>query len=218
MESERERGILSKRDRAYLLGYSDIESGSARERNVRRDIRERTRNAILDFSLLLEELEDKDREQIFSSNNAERFDNGLANAISFFYLGSLGRVPNFETVLSRGVWRAEQIRTDSEALAFDVNVSIDPEPVSQMDFDEIADRIRRGNWEELTEKEMRQFIKYYKKSGDFELGRPSEYVSERLEEFMEREKEALETRARTARESQQSKRDARKDKQTDNEQ
>lgn len=63
---ERERGILSRRDREYLLGESDIRQGTQHERDVRSDIRSRIQNALLDFHLLVEHLEERDREQVFS--------------------------------------------------------------------------------------------------------------------------------------------------------
>lgn len=88
MVSDRERGFLSKRDRKYLLGETDIESKSARERNVRRSIRERTRSAFIDFTLMMDELEDKDREQIFDGDDmADEFDEGLADTIAFLFAG-----------------------------------------------------------------------------------------------------------------------------------
>lgn len=67
---ERERGILTPQDREFLRGErEDISEGS--KYNTRRRIRQRTEDAILDFSLLLEGLTDRDRERIFTPR--ERF-------------------------------------------------------------------------------------------------------------------------------------------------
>lgn len=88
MASDRERGFLSKRDRRYLQGESDIEPKSAQERNVRRDIRERTRNAFVDFTLLEDTLREDDREQIFDrGDDIDEFNDGLADAIAFIFEG-----------------------------------------------------------------------------------------------------------------------------------
>ena len=90
MVSDRERGFLSKRDREYLLGKSDIEPKSAHERNVRRAIRERVRSAFLDFTLVMDELRDDDRELIFDQEDddfGEALDEGWADTIAFLFAG-----------------------------------------------------------------------------------------------------------------------------------
>jgi hypothetical protein len=84
---ERDRGILNERERRYLLtngirtelaeergttdeirltGEDAIEPGSARERQIRQQIRNHTMNAILDFSYLVGHLENRDKERIFN--------------------------------------------------------------------------------------------------------------------------------------------------------
>ena len=89
MALDRERGFLSKRDRQYLRGESDIDPTSAQARNVRRVIRERTRNAFVDFTLVMNELRDTDREQIFDPDDevTDAFDKGVADAIAFIFAG-----------------------------------------------------------------------------------------------------------------------------------
>lgn len=60
------RGILSKSDRKYLLGDSDIEPKSQSERNARSRIRDRLRAALRDFELLSDpgRFPDRDLDQI----------------------------------------------------------------------------------------------------------------------------------------------------------
>lgn len=66
----RERGILTLEDREFLRGEREhISQGS--KYNTRRRIRQRIEDAILDFSVLFEELDDREREQIFGPR--ERF-------------------------------------------------------------------------------------------------------------------------------------------------
>jgi hypothetical protein len=71
---ERPRGILSPTDREYLAGESDLEPQSERRR--RQLIRERGFNAILDFWLLYDYLEDRDLEQVFDQSQ-EFFDDDM---------------------------------------------------------------------------------------------------------------------------------------------
>ena len=60
---DRPRGLLSDADRAYLTGDRTYDSPSS-EREVRRRIRERVRNGIVDFALLFEHLDARDRQQL----------------------------------------------------------------------------------------------------------------------------------------------------------
>jgi len=62
---ERDKGILTKRDRRFLLGELDEEL-SDNAKNVRRyEIRNRLENVIHDFQLLAKYLEYEDIRQVF---------------------------------------------------------------------------------------------------------------------------------------------------------
>lgn len=65
-DPSRPRGILNERARKYLFGTSDIEPGSANERNVRQQIRNWTINTIFDFVVLVGELEERDKRKILN--------------------------------------------------------------------------------------------------------------------------------------------------------
>lgn len=69
MKETRDRGILNKRERNYFrrrgTDEAEIESQSPEERGIRQSIREHTRNAWLDFQILFDHLEERDREQLF---------------------------------------------------------------------------------------------------------------------------------------------------------
>lgn len=85
-DPRRPRGILNERTRKYLLDpiedhgdlteYGrelkellddfEVESGSARERQIRQQIRDSTMNAILDFNLLAGNLEERDKRRILN--------------------------------------------------------------------------------------------------------------------------------------------------------
>lgn len=62
---DRPRGILSERDRKYLLGQLGIEPQTQRERSVRQKIRQRVWNGLLDFMLISEHMDERDQQQVF---------------------------------------------------------------------------------------------------------------------------------------------------------
>lgn len=138
--TDRGRGVLNQRQREYLLGESDIETKSPAERAIRQDIRENLRNAILDFPILLEHLEDRDLKQVLQANT-------LLNGADIVYNDVSKAVPSgvgllylddeevFETRVQSGIKRAE-IRKGWDA---DVTVSIDVE--RNVDVDDLADAV-----------------------------------------------------------------------------
>lgn len=63
-QDDRDRGVLTAADREYLRGESDLSEGS--EFNTRKRIRQRIRDAILDFPLIFASLSDRDREKLFA--------------------------------------------------------------------------------------------------------------------------------------------------------
>lgn len=69
---DRERGVLSKADRAYLRDEKEYGNEDT-PREIRRRIRERVRNGLADFGLVFERMEKRDREQIID-NLAHRSD------------------------------------------------------------------------------------------------------------------------------------------------
>jgi hypothetical protein len=76
----RDRGILTKADREYLVGKSKIEKASHSERRARERIRNRLKNAILDMGLLFEHMERRDKEQVFVPDSDARSDALTANS------------------------------------------------------------------------------------------------------------------------------------------
>ena len=64
---DRPQGVLTQREREYLAGESDIEPKSDDERKIRQQIRDRVREGILDFRILFDHLEERDRNMIFSA-------------------------------------------------------------------------------------------------------------------------------------------------------
>jgi hypothetical protein len=109
-ERERERGVLSPADRAYLRGESDLASVQS-ERNTRARIRERVYDAVLDFELLVEYLSETDRTLVFEEwfgegDGTQAFD-ALVSAVAFLYRGTTDTDLDFESVLHEAINVAE---------------------------------------------------------------------------------------------------------------
>lgn len=121
---ERERGILSPADRAYLRSETDFSSVQS-ERNARARIRDRLYAGVRDFELLVEHLEDHDRELVFEKRfgNAagpEAFD-ALVSALAMLYQGVDDTDLEFEAVLHEAVNVAEA--SEGRAASVDLDVT-----------------------------------------------------------------------------------------------
>ncbi|MCU4926356.1 hypothetical protein OB905_10220 [Halobacteria archaeon AArc-dxtr1] len=125
-EIDRERGVLSPADRAYLLGEREM-SHDQSARNAEARIRRRIRAAVLDFDLLLHTLPEKDRKQVFEATlTDDAVLDGLRATVAFVYLGLARYGVDFEDVLEPGVASAEEYLA---ATTRDATVSVD------VDFD-----------------------------------------------------------------------------------
>lgn len=146
MDGERERGILSPADRAYLRGEADLSSVQS-ERNARARIRDRVHAGLYDFELLVECLSDRDRELVFEGRlNREgtaAFD-ALVSALAFLYRGVGDTDLDFETVLAEGVNLAEA--PEERAAAVDLDVTYHALSVA-----EVRRKMREGEPLSLTE-------------------------------------------------------------------
>jgi hypothetical protein len=103
---DRDRGILTPADRDYLRGDSDPASVQS-ERNTRARIRDRVFDATLDFELLVEGLDDHDRELVFEKrvgamDGTEAFD-ALVSMVAFCYQAVGDTDLDFADVLAEGV-------------------------------------------------------------------------------------------------------------------
>lgn len=127
VSSDRDRGILTEDDRKFLLGdeeKANLSEGA--EYNIRRRIRERVEDSLLDFNILLEELDAADRKKVFSSQHTVRDERPLPtdcvrDVIAFLFLGKTDNTtieegddghhsPAFELELRLGLERAYRER------------------------------------------------------------------------------------------------------------
>ncbi|MBC9988403.1 hypothetical protein E4P24_18840 [Haloferax sp. AS1] len=174
---DRDRGILTPDDRTYLRGEKEYSSEQS-EIDARYRIRKRIKDSILDFSVILSNLSQKDREQVFRSNAPQqdsggetslsdfeefikktRFVKGIENAIAFLYLGISDLDWDFEEVVEAGVRSAEE---KHGKVVENVSVSIHID-YSEPDFEELMLKLESG--EGLTRDEMSALIR----SNEFEI-------------------------------------------------
>ena len=104
MTEERDRGLLTPADRAYLRGERRYEREQT-ERNTRARIRDRVYDGLLDFEVLTTGLADRDRELLverLTEVGPPAFD-ALASAVAFLYETSEATDLSFERVLAEGI-------------------------------------------------------------------------------------------------------------------
>lgn len=183
---DRSRGILSPHDRQFLLEESYRDDLAAQsQRNVRARIRERLRNAILDFYLLDEYLEDQDREQVFSEHN-QAVREGIHANLAFLFRVANRDTETFASWMASGL---THIELDSGPRLFieAPGVDLDITPGESVDPDEALAKMEAGEFEALTSAELRFLLwrvgKQFSGIADVtpELAALCEYV-ERFEE------------------------------------
>lgn len=144
---DRGRGVLTEADRAYLRGTADLGSVQS-ERNARARIRDRLFDATLDFELLVEHLEARDRELVYGKHfddldGADAFD-ALVSMLAFCYQAVDETDLDFETVLTEGINVAEATNQRAATVDFDVTYQ-------SLTSDQLLTKLRRGESLTLTE-------------------------------------------------------------------
>lgn len=146
---QRSRGILSKTDREYLLGLKDYENKQS-EANRRQDIRNRIRNSLQDFKIIWALMQERDRNQVFTSLDDETVDDSIEAMISFIYLGLNRDIPRIEEAIKRGILAGENVNSDGEPKQVDVSINIDYYP----DVEDAKEKIQKNPLTELTVEEI----------------------------------------------------------------
>jgi hypothetical protein len=150
---DRDRGMLTPADRAFLLGEREMGHEQSR-RNAEARVRQRVVDAILDFDLLLHTLSEKDRQQVFEelTSDADALD-GLKAMLAFAYIGTDEQGVDFADALVPAVRSAEEA---CAAARLDANVSVDVifevETSVESTLEGIADRLEGG--EPVTPREL----------------------------------------------------------------
>lgn len=145
-ETDRERGVLSPADRAYLLGDREM-SHEQSKRNAEARIRRRIHAAMLDFDLLLHTLPEKDRKQLFERTTTdEAFLDGLRAAVAFLYLGTEKHGVDFEDVLEPAIRSSEEyLAATDRAANVSVDVTFDVETTVESSLEGIVARLDVGD-------------------------------------------------------------------------
>ncbi|GAA0234807.1 hypothetical protein ACFFQF_24575 [Haladaptatus pallidirubidus] len=191
--ADRDRGILTPSDREYLIGRkSDYTEHSKKQKRNR--IRRRLRNAILDFTILFEHLEGRDRETVFNPDDDARdaYTQGITDMLAFLHLGTMGYYTPFKDMLAQGVNKAEQELAGSDYRMVTVDFNVDP--VGRIDVDEVIDKLEFGDFEEVTDEELRAFVRLLAESDDFSATSMRSDMKEQMSEFIEKVNAATEQR------------------------
>ena len=193
--ADRGRGILTPSDREFLLGRkTDYTEHSKKQKRNR--IRRRLRNALLDFTILFEHLEERDRETVFDPDDEAReaYTQGITDLLGFLHLGTMGYHVPFKDMLSQGVSRAEQELSGSDYRM--VNVEFSVEPVGQIDVDAVVDKLDAGAFDDITDEELRAFMRLLADSEEFSATALRTGMKEQMLEFIEEVNDATDRRDR----------------------
>jgi hypothetical protein len=195
--ADRDRGILTPSDREFLLGRkTDYTEHSKKQKRNR--IRRRLRNAILDFTILFDHLEDRDRETVFNPEDEAReaYTQGIVDMLGFLHLGTMGYYVPFKDMLGQGVNRAEQKLAGSDYRMVTVDFNVDP--VGQIDVDEVVDKLESERFDEVTDEELRAFVRLMTESEAFSPGEMRSGMKEQMPDFLDAVSEATDRRTRRA--------------------
>ncbi|ESS03465.1 MAG: hypothetical protein A07HR67_01863 [uncultured archaeon A07HR67] len=181
-DADRPRGILTPSDRDFLLGRKTDYTKHSRKQKRNR-IRRRVRNAILDFSILYECLEDRDRETVFDPDDedSDAYTRGITDILGFLHLGTMGYHTPFKEMLTEGVAKSEQRLAGSEYRM--VSVEFNVEPVGQIDVDEVIAKIEADEFERITDEELRAFVRLLSMSDEFAPTEVRESLNSRVDEL-----------------------------------
>lgn len=158
------RGFLTETDELFLKGGKKY--GSKQQRYDRRKaIRERTREALRDFSLLYEELDRVERNKIFEPEDRPArllLEDGITDTIGFLYIALEGEVdsddfqdrefsPRFRDMLDVAVSKAEADRRPqpNDEIVTTVDFETSVTHPGQVDLDRVIDKLARRSGHEL---------------------------------------------------------------------
>lgn len=195
LDPDRDRGVLTPSDREFLLGRkTDYTEHSKKQKRNR--IRRRVRNAVLDFTILFEHLDDRDRETVFDPDDAERdaYTRGIVDMLAFLHLGTMGYSTPFKDMLAQGVSKGEQELAGSDYRMVNVHFNVDP--VGRIDVDEVVEKLEEGRFDEITDGELRAFARLLAESEDFSPAPLREGMKGQMDAFVEKATEAADRRDR----------------------
>lgn len=189
-DASRPRGVLSGADRRYLKDPESYAQEHSRQsvRERKKAIRERTRNALLDFQILFEELPPEERKKIFTPPGARttEFEEAIISLLGFVYgeADPLPQLSSFETLLSAGIRRATRQMAGGEDLTVEVDFGVHVESPDSVNWTDVVDKAKSGNFDSLSEVEIRAFVREYAKAENFDPEEPLRQWQKHAEEAL----------------------------------
>lgn len=156
----RERGFLGETGKEFLLGVSDVDPESQHARNIRARIRKRTMNAMLDFDILNQHLQERDRDQIFEFTPDRDMEDfrlsqvGITSMLAFLYETAKRNNQSFEEWIEQGIHRIEKADSDSTVELSPVDVDVEIQQPQEIDVSEVRQKFVRGDLEDITSAEL----------------------------------------------------------------
>ena len=95
-------------------------------------------------------MDERDRDQIFTSLDDETVDDSVEAMISFIYLGLNRDVPRIEEAFKRGILAGENVSPEGDAKQVDVSINIDYYP----DVEDAKEKIQNHPLDDLTVEEI----------------------------------------------------------------
>lgn len=150
----RPRGILTKKDREYLLNKDEYEPKSQSEKRYR--IRNRVTNSFKDFIFLEYFTSDEDREKIFEElfYKDRTLADPVVTALSFIYSGAELSDQDFEQLVHHSIEERELEKNPDDLIDVSVDIEINREQPS------VEDVIDRFIEKEATEEDFRFILRH----------------------------------------------------------
>jgi len=171
---DRGTGLLTYDDRAYLLGEKDLDETG--EQQLRQRLRDRIRNGLLDFELLIGRLDENDIETIaaditpppWESDGEERAYRSIQLPLAFLYYMVSEHTPVsfdrlLETAIEGGTHRSRKQIDDEHRRLVSAKVDIDVDwMIIDTDTEVALEKLRNG--EELADQHIAKLVRH----GDLE--------------------------------------------------
>jgi len=168
---DRDPGILTYEDRKYLLGEKNVSGAS--EVQLRQRLRDRVRDGLLDFELLLYCLSDQDTQTIFSEISesphtvdapAREIRDGVLSALGFLYFGVTEfSHEGFEDLLEEAIETSSRRSSERRRgphqwrAQADVDINVDWE-IRAWRNDKLMEKLRSG--EHLSDRELGMLVRF----------------------------------------------------------
>lgn len=200
--TDRPRGILTEADREYLMsdksGYTHQQQSNAKRR-----ITERIVNALLDFKILENHLDEEIRDDVFdlfdmidvsdediTYGKREDYLMALTDLLAFIYRETREGTehhPTFAQQLETAVVQGEfePGTTYYGPHNIDIEVTFEKVHPEAINIQAIAERIEEDGIDSLTEAEMREFLKVLSRSKHLDTDKIQKEFNEWVDEFEE---------------------------------